>query len=505
MLRIDGVCFTLLHASVHTVVIPVTQLGLRADNVAIVHPEESTLTHGKNTAATLALLALLALQPLPWTAPAAAADTTNERFTLAVIPDTQNMVDFRHQKGQELRGHDEFPINASDQFLGMLQYIADNSVSNGGDIVFATSVGDVWQRQSFLMDEEHRKRGFDYTRFSPIALSGEIGYGPETLDFEIPLAISGYRILAEAELPFSVVPGNHDFDAMWTDARYPGSLLKAIFSDNVDTSDREVIGALHVGGLENFRSAFGSDSAFFRDKPWYVSSHSGGTSSAHVFSAGGYEFLHIALEMSPPDEAITWAQLVLREFPDRPTILTTHDFLNKDGERVANPLIDLAALDPDQHNSAQQLFEKLIYPNDHIFLVLCGHRHGQAVRFDTNAEGNEVIQVLADYQDRGQSLLDVDPSIRGIADRLIGIGDGWLRLMQFDFSEEVPVISVRTYSSHYQGFSVDFKHYADWYRKQEKPEATDAEFMTADEFTLQLHDFRQRFGHGAKPADTASR
>ena len=67
-----------------------------------------------------------------------------------------------------------------------------------------------------------------------------------------------------------------------------------------------------------------------------------------------------------------------------------------------------------------------------FFLVLCGHQHGQSVRFDTNASGNEVVQILADYQDRGQSLLDVDPSIRGVADRLIGIGDGWLRLMQFD-------------------------------------------------------------------------
>jgi len=271
--------------------------------------------------------------------------------------------------------------------------------AGGGDIVFATAVGDIWQRQSFLMDEEHRKRGFDYTRFSPIALSGEVGYGPETLEIEVPLAIAGYQLLAEADLPFSVVPGNHDFDAMWTDDRYPGSMLKIIFSDDVDTSDPEIIGALHAGGLDNFRSAFGTDSEFFAGKSWYVDSHGGGTSSAQVFSAGGYQFLHIGLEMSPPDGAINWARQVLRQYPGLPTIVTTHDYLNQQGERIANPIIDLAALDPDQHNSAQELFEKLIFPNDQIFLVLCGHQHGQAVRFDANAEGNEVIQVLADYQD----------------------------------------------------------------------------------------------------------
>ncbi|MEM1113861.1 MAG: metallophosphoesterase [Pseudomonadota bacterium] len=453
---------------------------------------------------SLALAAALLVQVCFLPAVVAAQTDSDARFTIAVIPDTQNMVDFRFQRGQKLRGFGEFPFNASDQFLSMLQYIADNSVSNGGDIVFATSVGDIWQRQSFLMDEGHAERGFDYTRFSPIALSGEVGYGPETLEFEIPMAISGYQRLAQAKLPFAVVPGNHDFDAMWTDDRYPGSLFKALFSDSVDTSDPAVIGALHAGGLDNFRFAFGSNSDFFRDKSWYVSSHGGGTSSAQLFSGGGYEFLHIALEMSPPDEAINWARQVLSRYPGYPTIVTTHDYLNQDGERVANPIIDLAALDPDQHNSAQQLFEKLIFPNDQIFLVLCGHQHGQAVRFDSNAKGYEVIQVLADYQDRGQSLLDVDPDIRGIADRLIGIGDGWLRLMQFDFSAEVPEVLVRTYSSHYGGFSVDFESYASWYKAQEKPGVSDAEFMTADQFSLKLSDFRERFGPIATAGGTVA-
>lgn len=448
-----------------------------------------------SSAGAIAHIALaLLLGCMAWPMAQAVEADSSDRFTIAVIPDTQNMLDYRFQAGQDLRGYGDFPFDAADQFLGMLGYIAANSKSNGGDIVFATSVGDVWQRQSFLMDEEHRERGLDYTRFSPIALSGEVGYGLETLEFEIPMAVSGYQLLAEAELPFSVVPGNHDFDAMWTDDRYPGSLFKAIFFDDIDTSDPDVIGALHVGGLDNFRSAFGSDSDFFRDKSWYVASHGGGTSSAQVFAGGGYSFLHIALEMSPPDEAINWAKQVLRAYPGYPTIVTTHDYLDKNGERVANPIIDLAALDPEQHNSAQQLFEKLIYPHDQIFLVLCGHQHGQAVRFDTNANGNEIVQVLADYQDRGQSLLDVDPTIRGIGDRLIGIGDGWLRLMEFDFSSELPIVSVRTYSSHYGGFSVDFEDYADWYKAQEKPGATDQEFMTADEFTLQLSDFRKRFG-----------
>lgn len=35
------------------------------------------------------------------------------------------------------------------------------------------------------------------------------------------------------------------------------------------------IGILHIGGLDNFRSAFGEDPNFYRDKNWYVSSFRG--------------------------------------------------------------------------------------------------------------------------------------------------------------------------------------------------------------------------------------
>lgn len=438
------------------------------------------------------LVVLLAMGLLLSGNDSAFADSSLQQFTIAVIPDTQNMVDYRHQRGQELDGFGEFPFDASEQFMGMLDYIARHSVSRGGDIVFAASVGDVWQHQSILMDEDHRARGFDYTRFSPVALSGEISYGEEVRQVEMPLAIKGYQALSEAGLPFGVAPGNHDYDAMWSDDSQPGSLLKVLFSD-IAEDDPAVLGTLHIGGLDNFRSVFGAESGFFRGRDWYVASHGGGTSSAQLFAGGGYTFLHIALEMSPADEVLAWAQSIMDQYPGYPTIITTHDYLNTAGERAPNPLIDLAELDPERHNSAEQLFAKLIYPNDQVFLVLCGHHHGQALRTDRNQAGNEVWQVLADYQDRGQSLLDVDASIRGVGDRRIGIGDGWLRLMHFDFSAATPTLTVRTYSSHYKGFSTELAQYSQWYKAHEKPGHSDDEYLTADAFTLSLLDFRNRF------------
>jgi hypothetical protein len=231
------------------------------------------------------------------------------------------------------------------------------------------------------------------------------------------------------------------------------------------------MGILHIGGLDNFRSAFGENSDFFKVKPWYIASHNGGANSAQRFFAGGYTFLHLALEMQPGDEVITWAESVLSANPGLPTIITTHDYLNASGERQPNPLIDLVRVDPEYHNSAQQTWEKLFSQHDQVFLVLCGHQRGQSLRIDANASGKLVYQVLADYQDRGQAGIDA-----GRSGRFVGIGDGWFRLIYFG------------------KFSSEVDEYANWYKAREQPNLSDLEFYAADDFLIRLEDFYERFG-----------
>ncbi len=75
-----------------------------------------------------------------------------------------------------------------------------------------------------------------------------------------------------------------------------------------------------------------------------------------------------------------------------------------------------------------------------------------------------------------------------------GIGDGWFRLMDFDFSGDVPFIRVSTYSTHYRTPSRELEKYAKWYRKYEQPDMSSEEFVEADNFTLELVDFYKRFG-----------
>jgi hypothetical protein len=303
------------------------------------------------SAAGLALLLLLACR--------SAIASADNAFTLAVIPDTQNYIDFRHQKAKG------FEFDAADLFIQQMRYVAGRSVNNGGDIAFLAAVGDVWQHQTRTIDKDHLTRGIGIEP-NPI-LGRRSKRADEVLNIELPRATEGYRIISEAGLPFGVAPGNHDYDATWSVIGYPPNRQKKWSELSRTVED---LGIMHIGGLDNFRSVFGADSDFFRDKPWYIGSYNGGSSSAQRFDAGGYEFLHITLEMQPGDAVLQWAESIIAANPGLPTIVTTHDYLST---------------------------------HDQIFLVLCGHQHGQSFRVDDNLDGNPVYQILADYQVRGAS------------------------------------------------------------------------------------------------------
>ena len=400
----------------------------------------------------------------------------NSSFTLAVIPDTQNYIDFRHQKAAG------YKLDGSLLFKQQMEYLASRSETNGGDVAFVASVGDVWQHQTKIIDRKHLERGIG-VESDPI-MARNAKRTEEVLSIELPTALEGFQVISDADIPFGVAPGNHDYDAAWSVAGYPPNRTKKFSELERNVKD---FGLLHVGGFDNFRSVFGEETRFFKDKSWYVGSYKGGVNSAQKFSAGGYEFLHLALEMQPGDDVLEWAGSMIGDFPGLPTIITTHDYMNSAGKRVPYPLIDLVQADPENHNNAEQLWSKLINIHDQIFLVLCGHQRGQSFRVDENSSGNPVYQILANYQDRGRAALEAG------YDRPRALGDGWLRLMHFDLGAASPTITVRTYSTYYDKFSSEMTSYPAWYKGKEQPHMTDEEFRNADEFVIDLVDFKDRF------------
>jgi hypothetical protein len=392
--------------------------------------------------------------------------TAPGHFTIAVIPDTQNYIDFRHQV------REGFPFDASKLFLQQMQYVADHLEDHGGDIAFVAGLGDIWQNGVRPSDTQARA---DTSGASGGPNRGQqFGLLPQVAEIEVPMARKGYELLS-GRTPFSAIPGNHDYDWSWKDADQ-----------------------IRVGGLVNYTSAFSDQSPFFKGKQWYVGSHAGGADSAQVFTAAGYRFLLIGLQYDASDESLAWARTVIEQHPGLPTIITTHRFIDINGQRASDIRAELSS-GPLGYNSPQGVWEKLIQQNDQIFLVLNGHYNGQAHRVDDNEAGHKVYQILSDYQNRHQTAKDAGAHL-GPGE---GIGDGWMRLMSFDMTSAVPVIRVRTYSTYYHAYSGRLPTYVAWYKADEKPGLSDQEFLAGEEFTVELSDFRKRFGSGGRSGATS--
>ncbi len=197
--------------------------------------------------------------------------------------------------------------------------------------------------------------------------------------------------------------------------------------DTLDTNPDQTYGVVlgnhdHNGGLAadndatNYISFFGA--ARYVGKLWYGGDSPDGRNHYHRFSAGGREYLHLIIEYhgasadnSNSAEVITWAQGVLDANPGIPTILSTHEYLNTGGGRSTY---------------GNDIFNAIVKGNPQVFMVLCGHWHGEAHSIAQNDAGQDVFQILADFQERANG------------------GDGWLSLIEFD--EDNSTINVTTYS-----------------------------------------------------------
>lgn len=412
-----------------------------------------------STAARIASLVLLAFCSVSFSA-GPGPTPASAPFTIAVVSDTQNYLDFRRQRATG------YPFDAREMFRDQMAFLARNLRSAGGDIAFVSAVGDIRQTPSGAMDPAHVAEGL---KANPDHSIGRVVDARAARE-EFEIARQGYDLLKD-KVPFSVVPGNHDYDAAWADPRF--------------TSGK---GQIHFGGLSDFTAVFGARSTLFRGQSWYVDHFNGGADSAQIFEAGGYRFLHIGLEMAPYDDVLEWASRVIGKHPGLPTIITTHDYLSRNAERKPLDFVDLSQVQQ-AHNTPEQVWSKLISRHRQIFLVLCGHQTSQARRVDAGEQGGLVWQLLSDYQERAQTVRNVAPN-----GRQKGTGDGWLRLMTFDLANAHPSVRVRTYSTYFHAYASDLPLYAQWYKADEQPQMTDAEFLAQDEFTIELTDFHARFG-----------
>jgi len=205
-------------------------------------------------------------------------------------------------------------------------------------------------------------------------------------------AMAGWNQL-NSVVPYSISIGNHDTYVSTPQTHGTGVANSLYYMG--DAAHQGVSGVAY-GGTSNSGAQIGQ--SFYQ-----------------IFSAGGLNLLHLNLTMTPDASTLAWAQSVINSNLGKPTIVTTHDYMNVDGTRS---------------DTGNNIWSNLINSNSQVFMVLAGHNHGESRLLSTNANtgaGNkQVAQILADYQDTNG-------------------GDGYLRKIQFDPTNSK--IQILTYST----------------------------------------------------------
>lgn len=108
-----------------------------------------------------------------------------------------------------------------------------------------------------------------------------------------------------------------------------------------------------------------------------------------LFSASGMDFIIIHLEYDARAKSfyqatLDWADAVLKAYPNRRAIITSHGILG-----TGNPASFFT--------QGQNIYDDL-KDNPNLFLTLCGHTHGEGRRTDV-FQGRTVHSILSDYQE----------------------------------------------------------------------------------------------------------
>jgi len=196
------------------------------------------------------------------------------------------------------------------------------------------------------------------------------------------IADAAMTALETAKVPYSVLAGNHD---VLSDSDYH------VPTDQNSGTDAQR-NLANEPYLKWFPASRAAKQATFRGRD------SSGFHEYHIFEVSGVKFLVLSLSWRISNPGIAWARQVIANNPSLPVILANHQMLNIDSDGVS----------PLETDYGKMLWDTLIKDNDQIFMTLNGHNHGAAYLQKYNNFGNEVHQMVVDYQgeyEGGNSLM----------------------------------------------------------------------------------------------------
>lgn len=127
---------------------------------------------------------------------------------------------------------------------------------------------------------------------------------------------------------------------------------------------------------------------------------------------GSTDFLLIGLDYGASDDELAWAGSIVEAHPNHKVIVTTHGYLEQEGNRMGADYPGTPCAGSDYENDAnynhgEGMWEKFISQYENIFLVMSGHNCDEDViyRQDYGVHGNAVTQILIDFQDVDLQLL----------------------------------------------------------------------------------------------------
>jgi hypothetical protein len=202
----------------------------------------------------------------------------------------------------------------------------------------------------------------------------------------------------DGKIPYFMVPGNHDYsDSKCVDR---------------STHFNEYFPVKKFQEAGTFGGTYDKEPERFEN-------------SFHTFSAGGRDFLVLALEYGPRNDVVRWANEVVSKHKEREAILITHAYMYHDNTRYDwtkygekqrwNPHNSgVAKATGDDVQDGEQLWNNLVKKHNFI-MTLNGHvlYDGLGRIVSENDAGKNVHQVLVNFQMKPNG------------------GDGWLRLLEF--------------------------------------------------------------------------
>lgn len=222
----------------------------------------------------------------------------------------------------------------------LVSWVADNAAPR--KIAFATHTGDLVQNWVDPDQSEQRAR-IEFERASEIQ-----------------------KILDDAGVPNSVLPGNHDSKRGVTYDLYNEYFAPSRYDAN----------------------------------EWYGGSIAPGDNTANfsTFTHEGTPFLMLSLPYAYGDREIEWAEEVVSSHADFNVILSTHEHVKpKTLEEQAHRSTNSRWV-----SRGKDLWDRVVAPNRNVVVVLSGHFHGIGQLVTENAggiEGHTVVELLADYQE----------------------------------------------------------------------------------------------------------